>query len=261
MNDGPIGVFDSGLGGLTVWRELRRLLPRESLVYFGDGKNCPYGPKPAMEVRGYVESAVRILLDEGVKMVVLACNAASAVAADYLRGRYPELPIVAMEPAVKPAALTTRSGVVGILATAAALGGEKFRATSARYSDRAEIIPVVGEGFVELVESDRENTPEAEAVVRRAVEGMLDRGADRIVLGCTHYPFLAETLRKVIGDRDVEIIDPAPAVARQVARQLAAHGIEAGPEHEAVCRFTTAADESYRRRLEAKAAISMELLA
>lgn len=251
--EAPIGVFDSGLGGLTVWRELRRQLPHESLLYFGDGKNCPYGPRPAEEVRGYVESAVRQLLGAGVKMIVLACNAASAVAAEHLRALYPEVRIVAMEPAVKPAVLTTRSGVVGVLATAAALGGDLFRNTSAAWADRAEIIPVVGEGFVELVEAGREDTPEAEAAVRRAVEDMLDRGADRIVLGCTHYPFLLGTLRRVIGEREVEIIDPAPAVARHVARLLTEQGLAAPEGHVPEYGFLTAAESDYARYLAARA--------
>ena len=186
MNDNPIGVYDSGLGGLTVWRELRRALPRESLVYLGDGKNCPYGSRPAEESRTLADRAVATLLDAGCKLVVVACNTATAAAIDFLRAKYSSTPIVGMEPAVKPACLNTRSGVVGVLATARRLEGDLFRRTAARYAEGVEVVAAVGEGFVELVEQDREQTPEAEACVRRAMEEMLRRGADQVVLGCTH---------------------------------------------------------------------------
>ena len=157
MNDAPIGVFDSGLGGLTVWSELRRRLPRESLLYYGDGKNCPYGDKTREQVTEAVDFAIRRLVDRGVKLIVVACNAATAMAIDHLRAAYP-IPFVGLEPAVKPAALSSRSGVIGILATAATLRGKLFRETSRRYEDRVRIIARVGEGFVELVEQNRERT-------------------------------------------------------------------------------------------------------
>ena len=143
MNDAPIGVFDSGLGGLTVWSELRRKLPVESLVYYGDGKNCPYGDKSPEEVRKHVDFAVRRLLDRGVKLIVVACNEATAMAIDHLRETYP-VPFVGLEPAVKPAALSSHSGVIGILATAATLKGRLFRETSQRYAGRVRILSRVG---------------------------------------------------------------------------------------------------------------------
>lgn len=254
MDNRPIAVFDSGFGGLSVWREIRRALPGESLVYFGDGKNCPYGPKPREEVIGYVDAAVRQLIDErGAKMLVVACNAATAAAIDFLRGRYPALPIVGMEPAVKPAVLTTKTGVVGILATAGTLSGRLFNRTAAQYADRARILTAVGEGFVEIVEAGKEDSPEALAAVEKVLAPMLDAGADRIVLGCTHYPFLEGAMRRVIGARAVELIDPAPAVARRVRSLLDEHGLRAEKGAEAVCDFLTAADEEYLRRLEKKA--------
>ena len=200
MNDAPIGVFDSGLGGLTVWSELRRRLPRESLLYYGDGKNCPYGDKTREQVTEAVDFAVRRLVDRGVKLIVVACNAATAMAIDHLRAAYP-IPFVGLEPAVKPAALSSRSGVIGILATAATLRGKLFRETSRRYEDRVRIIARVGEGFVELVERNRERTEEAYRRVERLLMPMIEAGADRIVLGCTHYPFLSEAMHRVIGDR------------------------------------------------------------
>lgn len=146
MNDNPIGVYDSGLGGLTVWRELRRALPRESLVYLGDGKNCPYGSRPAEEIRTLADRAVATLLDAGCKLVVVACNTATAAAIDFLRAKYSSTPIVGMEPAVKPACLNTRSGVVGVLATARSLEGDLFRRTAARYAEGSRSSPPSAKG-------------------------------------------------------------------------------------------------------------------
>jgi glutamate racemase len=193
-NNAPIGVFDSGLGGLTVWREVRRALPAESLVYLGDGKNCPYGSRPREEVRRLADEAVAFLVAQGCKLVVVACNTATAAAIDFLREKYAPMPIVGMEPAVKPACLATRSGVVGVLATERSLDGELFRRTAARYGDGVDLVTAPGRGFVELVENDLEATPQAEATVRAAVAEMLEHGADQIVLGCTHYPWVAEAI-------------------------------------------------------------------
>ncbi len=257
MNDAPIAVFDSGLGGLSVWREIRRLLPHESLFYFGDGANCPYGPKPHAEVNGYVDAAARMLIREkGAKMLVVACNAATAAAINNLREAY-DVPIVGMEPAVKPAALSTRTGVIGILATAATLSGGLYHDTAAKWGEGVTILDAVGEGFVELVERGLEDTPEAEQTVRRALEPMLLEGADRIVLGCTHYPFLEGAMRRVIAQcvpgADVQIIDPAPAVARRVADLLSRGDALAGADNVPRYEFYTAGDAGYLARLEAKA--------
>ena len=252
-NNAPIGVYDSGLGGLTVWREIRRALPGESLVYLGDGANCPYGSRPREEVQTLADAAVAHLVELGCKMVVVACNTATAAAIDFLREKYADLPIVGMEPAVKPACLATRSGVVGVLATERSLDGDLFRRTAAKYGRGIEVLTVPGTGFVELVEGDREDTSEAEAAVRAAVEPMLARGADQIVLGCTHYPFLMPVLERVVAGRGVEIVDPSPAVARRVAQLLDDCGLHASADHAPCFTFHTFADEEYRRRLEKKA--------
>lgn len=254
MNNAPIGIYDSGMGGLTVWREIRKALPGESLVFLGDGKHCPYGSRPEAEIRQLADAAVaRLVNEEGCKMVVVACNTATAAAIDFLREKYAPMPLVGMEPAVKPACLATRSGVVGVLATERSLDGELFRRTAARYGDGIEVVTAAGCGFVELVESDREATPEAEACVGAAVAEMLRRGADQIVLGCTHYPFLLPALQKVLAGRAVTIVDPSPAVARRTAQLLDAHGLRAAADHRAEYRFCTFADEAYRQRLIAKA--------
>lgn len=253
MNSSPIGIYDSGLGGLTVWREVRRALPGESLVYLGDGKNCPYGSRPREEIVRLADEAVAALVAAGCKMIVVACNTATAAAIDFLRQKYASLPIVGMEPAVKPACLATRSGVVGVLATERSLDGDLFRRTAARYGEGIEVVAVPGTGFVELVENDREATPEAEACVRRAVEPMLARGADQIVLGCTHYPFLLPVLARIVAGRGVTVVDPSPAVARRVVQLLDRYDLRAPADHRPVYEFLSFADEAYRLRLERKA--------
>ena len=150
-NKAPIGIFDSGMGGLSVWREVRNLLPEESVIYLADGKNCPYGERSKEEIAELTRRAIEELVARGVKLVVVACNTATAVAIESLREEF-DIPFVGMEPAVKPAALSTRSGVIGILATRASLEGELFRTTSSKYADRVKILSAVGEGFVEAVE-------------------------------------------------------------------------------------------------------------
>lgn len=249
MDNRPVGVYDSGLGGLTVWREIRRQLPEESLVYLGDGKNCPYGARPADEICRLADEAVGRLVGAGCKMVVVACNTATAAAIDFLRRKYRQMPIVGMEPAVKPACLNTRSGVVGVLATARSLDGDLFRRTAARYGENIRVLTAVGEGFVELVEEDREQSPEAVETVRRVLEPMIREGADQIVLGCTHYPFLLPVFRQVIGERGVAVVDPSPAVGRRVGQLLDQYDLRAEKGATANYGFLTFADEAYRSRL------------
>lgn len=253
MNNAPIGIYDSGLGGLTVWREVRRLLPEESLLYLGDGKNCPYGSRPREEVRALADAAVARLVEEGCKLVVVACNTATAAAIDFLRANYAALPIVGMEPAVKPACRNTRSGVVGVLATERSLEGDLFHRTAARYGRDVTIIAEPGRGFVELVENDLEQTPEADRAVAAAMAGMLARGADQIVLGCTHYPFLTPVMERIVDGR-AAIVDPSPAVARRVGQLLDRYGLRASADNRPALTFRTFADELYRLRLERKVA-------
>ena len=236
-----------------MWLSLRAALPHESVLYLGDGKNCPYGSRSADEIRGFADDAVRFLLERECKLIVVACNTATAVAVKYLRTKYAHIPFVGLEPAVKPACLTTRSGVVGVLATARSLEGELFLRTSSLYADRVKILTAVGEGFVEAVENDEEDAPATERLVRNVLEPMLEAGADRIVLGCTHYPFLRAQMERVIGTRDVEVLDSGAAVARRTEMLLAQHGLTAADDHAAHYGFLTFADEEYRLRLERKA--------
>lgn len=253
MNNNPIGVYDSGFGGLSVWRELHRALPRESLIYLGDGKNCPYGNKTEEQIRELAERAVGDLVERGCKMVVVACNTATAAAIEYLRERFSHLPIVGLEPAVKPACAMTRSKVVGVIATERSLVGRKFLSTLERYGEGVEVLKVVGEGFVEAVEADAEQEPRTEELVRRVVEPIIERGADVIVLGCTHYPFLGDVIRRVVGDREVAVIDSGEAVEKRVESLLDKFSLRCAEDNEPRLEFLSYADEEYRARLERKA--------
>jgi glutamate racemase len=253
MNNNPIGVYDSGFGGLSVWRELHRALPRESLIYLGDGKNCPYGTKSEEQIRELAEKAVGDLVERGCKMVVVACNTATAAAIEYLRERFSHIPIVGLEPAVKPACAMTRSKVVGVMATERSLAGRKFLSTLERYGQGVEVLKVVGEGFVEAVEADAEQEPRTEELVRRAVEPMIERGADVIVLGCTHYPFLGDVIRRVVGDREVAVIDSGEAVEKRVESLLDKFDLRCAEDNVPRLEFLSYADEEYRSRLERKA--------
>lgn len=253
MNNNPIGVYDSGFGGLSVWRELHRALPRESLIYLGDGKNCPYGTKSEEQIRELAERAVGDLVERGCKMVVVACNTATAAAIEYLRERFSHLPIVGLEPAVKPACAMTRSKVVGVIATERSLVGRKFLSTLERYGEGVEVLKVVGEGFVEAVEADAEQEPRTEELVRRVVEPIIERGADVIVLGCTHYPFLGDVIRRVVGDREVAVIDSGEAVEKRVESLLDKFSLRCAEDNVPRLEFLSYADEEYRARLEHKA--------
>ncbi len=253
MNNQPIGIYDSGFGGLTLLRAVRERLPDESFIYLGDGKNCPYGGRHMDEIRGFAFDAVARLLSMGCKLIVVACNTATAAAIEQLRSCYPGVDIVGMEPAVKPACLQTKSGVVGVLATQSSIDGDMFHRTAAKYSKDVRIIAAFGRGFVEIVESGQEHTPEAVDRVREVVMPMVAAGVDQIVLGCTHYPFLIPAIRSVAPN--VNIIDPSSAVARRVEALLRLSNKEADGAETPTCRFTTFADESYLEALKKRAGV------
>ena len=249
MNNSPIGVYDSGLGGLSVWRELRLRLAEESLIYLGDGKNCPYGGRSREDIERFAESAVEYLVERGVKMVVVGCNTATTAAIDHLRAKWPNLPIVGLEPAVKPACLNSATRRIAVLATKHSLQSDMFLRTAARYADDVEVLKVVGKEFVEIVEANEELTQRGEEAVRRVVEPLLDKQIDYIVLGCTHYPFLRSQIERVIGNRDVKVIDSGEAVARRVEWLLERYDIRAERGHRATYDFATFADDDYLGRL------------
>lgn len=222
-----IGIFDSGSGGLSVYRELVKVLPAERFVYYSDNAHCPYGEKTAAYIQDRARAITDFLLEKGADIIVVACNTATAAAIATLRAEYPSVPFVGMEPAVKPAALGTKTGVIGVLATAGTLKGSKYLNTRGLYEDDVRIVEHVGRGFVELVEAGILDGQEAEATVRASLQPLLDQGADIIVLGCTHYPFLRPVIERIAGPA-VQVIDPAPAVARQTLRLLQDKGVSLG---------------------------------
>lgn len=226
MSDQPIGVFDSGIGGLTIMREIRRVMPNEDILYLADQANVPYGPRSITQVRGFSEAIVAFLIKKGAKTIVVACNTASAAALEHLRDRFPDTPIVGMEPAVKPAVSVTRSGQIGILATPVTFEGELYASVVERFAEDVHVHAAPVPGLVTLVEAGTWTGERVREVLSVAVKPMLESGVDTIVLACTHYPFIIPELESLVGP-GVEIIDPAPAIARQTRRVLANAGLTA----------------------------------
>ncbi len=215
-----IGIFDSGAGGLSVWKELIKIMPSENYFYISDAAYCPYGRKSKEMILKRASAISSFLIERGAEIIVVACNTATAAAIEGLRQTF-DIPFVGMEPAVKPAAALTKTGVIGVLATHGTLQGSLYKATSEKYARRKEvkIIEEVGDGLVELVEAGDTQSPEAEALVRKYINPMIEAGADCVVLGCTHYPFLEPLIRKVSSDKLI-VINPAPAVAKRALQLL-----------------------------------------
>jgi len=246
MDRQPIGVFDSGVGGLTVLRELRKVLPREEFIYVADQAHVPYGPRELEEVRRFCFGIVDFLLARKAKMIVVACNAASAAALQQLRAVHPQFPFVGMEPAVKPAAEQSRRGVIGVIATKATFQGKLFASVVQRYASGVKVLTQTVPGLVERIEGGETEGPALEAMLRLQLKPLLDEGIDELVLGCTHYPFCREALQNVAGP-GVKIIDPAPAVARHAADILAKRELCSAKENGTVVFFTSGDPESFSR--------------
>jgi glutamate racemase len=237
--ENPIGVFDSGVGGLSVLREIRRELPGEDLLYVADSGHAPYGDKSTQLIEARAIAIVEFLLSQHAKAIVVACNTATGAAIETLRARF-SVPIVAMEPAVKPAAAHTQSGVIGVLATSGTLVSNNFAKLHARFGADVNILVQACPGLVEQVETGDLSGDKTRALIEQYVLPLLEQKADTIVLGCTHYPFLAPLIQEIAGPT-VAIIDPAAAIARELRRRLAnikqlSPGTRAGTE-----RFWTSA--------------------
>jgi glutamate racemase len=243
MTDQPaaVGVFDSGLGGLSVLRCIRSLIPAQPVIYFGDQGRCPYGPRSLQEVRNFSTAITRWLLARGAKLIVVACNAASAASLVHLRQTFPDIPFVGMEPAVKPAAEQTRSGKVGVLATPATFQGALYASVVERFGQDVQLFQDVCPGLVLQIEKGALNTPETRAILEKALQPMLAQGIDTVVLGCTHYPFVIPLIQNIAGPQ-VNVIDPAPAVARQTRRLLEERGLLAQGNTPAWMEFYTTGD-------------------
>jgi glutamate racemase len=234
----PIGIFDSGVGGLSVLKEIRLQMPTESVLYFADQGHVPYGPRGLDEVRMFSEQITSFLLGLGAKLIVVACNTASAAALQYLRQTFPATSFVGMEPAVKPAAESTHNGVVGVLATPATFQGALYASVVERFASGVTILQDTCSGLVGQIENGELDSVATRSILEKALHPMLEQGIDTVVLGCTHYPFVIPMIKQIVGP-EVRVIDPAPAVARQVARLLDTAGSRDSGYDPGVLRFFT----------------------
>ncbi len=221
----PIGIFDSGVGGLSVLRAIRAQMPEESAIYFGDQGHIPYGPRPMRQIRDFSEAITRFLLAHDAKVIVVACNTASAAALKYLRETFPDVSFVGMEPAVKPAAEHTQTGKVGVLATPATFQGALYASVVERFANGVELFQNTCPGLVQEIEQGNLQGQETRRILEDALHPMLGKNIDTVVLGCTHYPFVIPLIEQIVGDH-VRVIDPAPSVAKQVRRVLEAKGLK-----------------------------------
>lgn len=247
MREAPIGVFDSGVGGLSVLAEIQRLLPNETLLYVADCGHIPYGEKTPDFIRQRCSVMAGFFREQGAKALVIACNTATVAGVADLRRDFPDWPLVGMEPAVKPAAAATRSGVVGVLATTGTLQSAKFAALLDRFASDVRVITQPCPGLVELIESGDLHSAELRQLLQGYVEPLLASGCDTIILGCTHYPFLKPMLKSMI-PADISLIDTGAAVARQLQRLLAERDLLAVGPNQPV-RFWTSADPAYLKNI------------
>lgn len=237
MNDAPVGIFDSGLGGLSVAREIHALLPGESLLYLADSEHCPYGPRPLAEIQALAMAGVELLVQRGAKAIVVACNTATGAALELIRATY-SLPIIGLEPAVKPAVAASFNRKVGVMATTATLRTERFARLVRIFADDAKVFAQPCPGIVELVEAGVTDREQIRAVLEPLVAPLTEAGVDTVVLGCTHYPFLRASIAALMGP-GVRLIDSGNAVARRVERVLWDAGALAGPGGGEVRLLTT----------------------
>ena len=239
----PIGIFDSGVGGLSVLRAIRALMPEESIHYFGDQVHIPYGPRPMMQIRDFSEAITRFLLAHGAKIIVVACNTASAAALKHLRETFRNVEFVGMEPAVKPAAEHTQTGKVGVLATPATFQGALYTSVVERFANGVELFQNTCNGLVQQIEQGNLHGEETRRILSDALLPMLERNIDTIVLGCTHYPFVIPVIQQIVGDAArVRVIDPAPSIAKQVRRVLEAKGMKNESDARGDVAFYTSGD-------------------
>ncbi len=241
ISKSPIGVFDSGVGGLSVLREIRLLMPNENIIYFGDQGHVPYGPRPMEQIQNFSEGITNFLLKHGAKIIVVACNTASAAALKYLREKFSDIQFVGMEPAIKPAAEKTQTKKVGVLATPATFQGALYASVVERFASDVEIFQNTCTGLVQQIEAGELDSEKTKKILEDALLPMLEKNIDTVVLGCTHYPFVIPLIEKIVGD-NVRVIDPAPAVAKQVERLLEAKGLRNQSNENGLVVFFTSGD-------------------
>jgi len=239
-----IGIFDSGVGGLSVLRAVQRVMPCHPIIYLADQGHVPYGARTSDEVRRFSEGITRFLLGRGAKLIIVACNAASAAALYHLRAVFPDVPFVGMEPAVKPAAANTHSGVIGVLATPVTFQGELYASVVERFASGVKVLEDVCPGLVGQIEAGDLHGEKTRSILEKALLPMVQEGVDTVVMGCTHYPFVIPLIQEIVGP-EVQVIDPAPAVARQAQRLLEGRGWLAGCDGPASAQFFTSGDPAH----------------
>lgn len=244
-----IGVFDSGIGGLSVWRELAGLLPGESMIYVADSANAPYGTKSRNFIAGRSMEITRFLAGQGCKLIVVACNTATGAAITTLRQEF-DLPFIGVEPAIKPAAMDSKTGHIGVLATEQTFNGEHFKRTLGLFASSVEVHEKAGNGLVELIENGLADSQETIDLLIKYLMPMVEQGIDQLVLGCTHYPFVIPIIEKILPP-GIRIINPAPAVARQTGKVLKElDGLNPGLEKGHYRFFTTGNPRQFKMVLE-----------
>ncbi|MGB5819631.1 MAG: glutamate racemase [Saonia sp.] len=241
MNHSPIGIFDSGVGGTSIWKEIHKLLPREHTIYLADSYNAPYGEKTRDQILRLSIKNTEFLLDKGCKLIVVACNTATTNAIDHLRANY-KVPFIGIEPAIKPAALQSSSKTVGVLATKGTLSSDLFHSTAENHASGIEIIEREGTGLVHLIEMGKTHAQETKELLHRFIDPMLEKEIDYLVLGCTHYPYLLPVLKEIL-PKHVKIIDSGEAVARQTSNVLKQYGLLNVSDNESTHQFYTNLDK------------------
>lgn len=219
IKQNPIGFFDSGVGGTSIWKEMIAILPNENTIYLADSANAPYGKKTKKEIISLSEKNTEFLLDKGCKMIVVACNTATTNAISHLRKKYDDVPFIGIEPAIKPAALQTKTNHIGILATQGTLSSELFASTSKKFASNVTIYEQEGKGLVELIEGNSFDSDQMQNLLLTYLEPMKNAKIDHLILGCTHYPYLIPQIKKIVGD-EVSIIDSGFAVSKQIKKVL-----------------------------------------
>ncbi len=257
MNKRPIGIFDSGVGGTSIWKEIQKLMPYENTIYLADSKNAPYGEKSKERIVELSVKNTELLIDKDCKLIVVACNTATTNAIALLREKY-EVPFIGIEPAIKPAALFSKSKTVGILATKGTLSSSLFHSTSANHAHGIRILEQEGTGLVPLIEQDEINTRETKDLLKKYLQPMLDEGMDYLVLGCTHYPYLIPVLKGLLPEH-VKIIDSGAAVAKQTKAVLERDKLLNSTNTARSYRFFTNADEGILRHFLNDAPVSVEV--
>ena len=246
----PIGIFDSGVGGLSVLRAIREQMPEESFIYVGDQGHVPYGPRSMEQIQNFSEGITNFLLEQEAKIIVVACNTASAAALKSLRVKFPGVQFVGMEPAVKPAAEHTQTGKVGVLATPATFQGALYASVVERFANGVELFQNTCNGLVQQIEQGNLVGQETRKILENALLRMLEKNIDTVVLGCTHYPFVIPLIQQIVGDT-VRVIDPAPAIAKQVRRLLEARGMRSTSRSNGDIKFYTSGEpERFRSVLQ-----------